>query len=462
MLYYNNSSPILHKLFYNYLFFTINVFFENEVTSVIYYDILEPGYLKIGDEMDKEYKILDLFSGAGGMSEGFLQAGFHIVSATDYSVEASETYINRHKQLGYNVNYYTGDIRDLTHNRRKLKEFVGSEKIDVIVGGPPCQGFSLSGKRLADDIRNTLFIEYLKVVKFVKPDYFVIENVEGILSYKFEKIKGLDGQIYEDIFPQEVIKNEAFKMGYFVKWQVLNAKDFGVPQNRPRVIFFGHKIRRYKCGHYKNLVMPPNFPNEQNLFVTTEDAISDLNFIGNGEIKVNYNNKYGNKSKFQVMLRQGLTPSINGESIKSNKLFNHQTSNHNDKTIERFRLLKQGESVSELLDRLPSDLKEKYHTKKFRCTKLNKNDISPTVLTLPDDIVHYNDKNPRILTVRELARLQSFDDSFEFKGKRTTGGDRRKYETPQYTQVGNAVPPLLARSIAEQIKIAILKTNESV
>lgn len=401
--------------------------------------------------MDKKYKVLDLFSGAGGMSEGFLQAGFQIVSATDYSKEATETYINRHIQLGHNVNFYSGDIRELTRNKEKLKEFVGDDSIDVIVGGPPCQGFSLSGKRLADDIRNTLFLEYLKIVNFVKPDYFVIENVAGLLSYKFERIIGIDGEVHEDICPQEVIKLEAFKLGYFVKWDILNAKNFGIPQNRPRVIFFGHKIRIDRDGSYKDLVIPPNFPTGENKIVTVQDAISDLNFIGNGEVKMKYNNNYGNKSAYQKMLREGLTPGIDGRPIKENKLFNHQTSKHNIKTMERFKLLKPGESIGDLLPRLSNELREEYFTKKLRCTKLNKNDISPTVLTLPDDIVHYDNKNPRILTVRELARLQSFDDSFEFKGKRTTGGDRRKYETPQYTQVGNAVPPLFARAIAEEI-----------
>ncbi|AXQ50941.1 DNA cytosine methyltransferase [Lysinibacillus fusiformis] len=409
--------------------------------------------------MDKKYKVLDLFSGAGGMSEGFLQAGFQIVSATDYSKEATETYINRHIQLGHNVNFYSGDIRELTRNKEKLKEFVGDDSIDVIVGGPPCQGFSLSGKRLADDIRNTLFLEYLKIVNFVKPDYFVIENVAGLLSYKFERIIGIDGEVHEDICPQEVIKLEAFKLGYFVKWDILNAKNFGIPQNRPRVIFLGHKIRKDSDGSYKNLVIPPNFPTGENIIVTVQDAISDLNFIGNGEVKMKYNNNYGNKSAYQKMLREGLTPGIDGKPIKENKLFNHQTSKHNIKTMERFKLLKSGESIGDLLPRLSNELREEYFTKKLRCTKLNKNDISPTVLTLPDDIVHYDNKNPRILTVRELARLQSFDDSFEFKGKRTTGGDRRKYETPQYTQVGNAVPPLFARAIAEEI-IRALDTKQ--
>lgn len=409
--------------------------------------------------LEKSYKVLDLFSGAGGMSEGFLQAGFHIASATDYSKEAAETYINRHKQLGYKSNFYSGDIRELTQDKKKLYDFIGEEAVDIVVGGPPCQGFSLSGKRLADDIRNTLFLEYLKVVHAAQPKYFVMENVGGLLSYKFEKIEGINGQLHIDVSPQEVIRREALKLGYHVKWEILNAKNFGVPQNRPRVIFLGHKIQHVKNSQYINLVSPPNFPKGKDTIVTIEDAISDLNFIGNGEIKYRYNNKYGNKSDYQKMLKVGLTPDYGGKPVSGSFLYNHQTSKHNIKTIERFKLLTPGESISEMLQRLPEDLRATYFTKKLRCTKLNKIDISPTVLTLPDDLIHYDEKKPRILTVREFARLQSFDDSFEFKGRRTTGGSRRKIETPQYTQVGNAVPPLFAKAIAKEMISALKRTD---
>ncbi|MGX5545051.1 DNA cytosine methyltransferase [Bacillus cereus] len=398
-----------------------------------------------------KFKVLDLFSGAGGMAEGFLQAGFDIPCATDYSKEAAQTYVNRHKQLGYDVNYFCGDIRELTKKRGKLNEFICGHKIDVIVGGPPCQGFSLSGKRDENDFRNFLFLEFLRVVKKVKPNYFVMENVSGLLSYKFAKIEGLDGELYEDILPQEVIQKEAFKMGYFVKWKLLNAKEYGVPQNRPRVIFLGHKIRRFRGGNFKNIVEPPEFPEKKKYMVTVEDAIDDLSFLMNGQGSNHYLDSNSNQSQYQKNLRSGLTPDINGNTVKAVFLQNHQASKHNEKTINRFELLKPGESVGDLLNRLSKELKEQYFTKKFRCTKLTKKNVSPTVLTLPDDIIHYDPNNPRILTVRELARLQSFDDSFEFLGKRTTGGERRKYETPQYTQVGNAVPPLFARAIAEEI-----------
>jgi DNA (cytosine-5)-methyltransferase 1 len=405
--------------------------------------------------MHNKYKVLDLFSGAGGMAEGFIQAGFEIACATDYSKEAAVTYINRHKQLGYNINYFNGDITTLTNDRNKFRDFLSGNNIDVVVGGPPCQGFSLSGKRSEDDFRNLLFLDFLKAIKMTKPNYFVMENVEGMLSYKFERIVGLDNQVYEDVFPQKVIENEALKMGYFVKWKLLNAKDFGVPQFRPRVIFLGHRIRKLKNGTYKNLVHPPKFPEIQSKIVTVEDAISDLNFLKNGGISEKYDKRFGNKSTYQINLKRGLTPKKDGDPIESTVLFNHQASNHMEKTLERFKLLKEGESISLLMQRLSDGQLEKYSTKKFRCTKLNRKDVSPTVLTLPDDIVHYDDKNPRILTVRELARLQSFDDSFEFLGKRTTGGKRRKFETPQYTQVGNAVPPLFAKAIAQEIIYAI-------
>lgn len=410
-------------------------------------------------KMKKKYNVLDLFSGAGGMSEGFIQAGFNIPSATDFSKEAAETYVNRHLQLGYKINFFNGDIKKLLMDKGAFKKLIGDINFDVVVGGPPCQGFSLSGKRSKNDSRNLLLMEYLKVIQLVRPKYFVMENVEGLLSYRFSEIEGLDQQKYREVMASEIIKQEALKLGYRVEYKVLNAKDYGVPQNRPRVIFLGHRVKIYKNNKYKSIVIPPEFPKKQNITVTVEDAISDLNFLKNGELKTNYDNRYGNKSIYQKNLRKGLTPNCNGTSISLNKLYNHQASNHNEKTINRFKILNSGETIGELLFRLSEEMRIEFSTKKYRCTKLKRKDVSPTVLTLPDDIVHYDSNNPRILSVRELARLQSFDDSFIFLGKRTTGGNRRKYETPQYTQVGNAVPPLFARAIAEEIMKALIATD---
>jgi DNA (cytosine-5)-methyltransferase 1 len=403
-----------------------------------------------------DFNVLDLFCGAGGMTEGFLQAGFRVPNSCDYSKEAAETYKNRQVQLGYKGHaFLTGDIRELTR-RKKLKEFLAGKEIHVITGGPPCQGFSITGKRADDDVRNYLFLEFLKIIKMVKPLYFVMENVEGILSYKFNKITGLSGELYENEFVPNIIIKEARKFGYDVKYRLLNARDYGVPQNRPRVIFIGYKIKKYRKKIIP-LVEVPDFPIKHNKIVTVYEAISDLSFLKNGNRATEYNEMYI-PSQYQKQLRNGLTPNRNGLPVKAEALTNHLASKHSGNAQKRFDLLKPGESIADLLERLDPLLKKELDTKKYRCRKLHVNDVSPTVLTLPDDIIHYEKGNSRILTVRELARIQSFDDSFEFLGKRTTGGERRKYETPQYTQVGNAVPPLFAKAIAECIIKALVKT----
>lgn len=413
----------------------------------------------IGEEMTQTYNVLDLFSGAGGMSEGFLRAGFNIPLATDYSQEAAQTYINRHKQLGYsNLRFFNGDIRTLS-SRDTFNDFASDTKISVVIGGPPCQGFSLSGKRDKSDERNTLFLEYLRVVSLSNPDYFVMENVEGILSYRINKIIGLFNDEYNNELVTDIILSESEKLGYKVKFKLLNAKDYGVPQNRPRVIFLGYRAKKIRDVFYP-LVPEPQFPKAQNTIITVSDAISDLRFLKMGENKETYDNRY-KKTEYQKKLISGLTPNINGDTIPSTKLSNHVASRHKKNTLERFSLLKPGEGIEGLLERLTTDEYEKHFTKKYRCFKLHQNQVSPTVLTLPDDIIHYDLKNPRILSVRELARIQSFDDSFQFVGNRTTGGDRRKFETPQYTQVGNAVPPIFAYSIAKEIMKALKQIEKA-
>ncbi|WP_455577222.1 DNA cytosine methyltransferase [Anaerosinus sp.] len=405
------------------------------------------------------FNVLDLFSGAGGMAEGFIQAGFRVPFASDHSKEAAATYKNRHAQLGYNLNYYEGDVKDLT-KRKFLCDFLNNSKIDVVVGGPPCQGFSLVGRRAEDDFRNVLFLDFLKVVKLVQPSYFVMENVEGILTYEFKKIKGISGREYENISAPEVIVKEAKYFGYAVKYQLLNAKDYGVPQNRPRVIFLGYRAC-FRGAKVLNLVTIPEFPEKRNSIVTIEEAISDIRFLKSGQTSEKYDNRF-KLSEYQKSLRNGLTPDVNGDFIPAATLYNHKASVHREKTTDRFKLLKPGEDIDSLLNRLDQEQYKIYVTKKYRCRKLAPNSVSPTVLTLPDDIVHYDLNNPRILTVRELARIQSFDDSFEFLGKRTTGGNRRKFEVPQYTQVGNAVPPLFACAIAGKIMVALkCMLNES-
>lgn len=386
------------------------------------------------------YKVLDLFSGAGGMAEGFLQAGFSIPYASDISEQAAMTYKHRHHQLGYDVNYYCGDISDLAQTEN-LRQFLGDDyqEIDVICGGPPCQGFSIAGRRNPSDKRNHLVGSYIDILEQVQPKYFVMENVQGILSSTFKQYDGLKKHYYNEKVI-DVLREEFAHIGYpNVEIKVLDASDYGVPQQRKRVIFLGsHKTMMYKLKH------PKPFKNKK---ITSKQAIGDLDNIDLGSVLDLYNKRA--TTQYQRDSRIGRTPNKSGKVLATKKLFNHETSRHTEKVVKRFSLLNEGENLKELFERLDKKTLKKLATKKHTCRRMIANSPSYTVLTLPDDLVHYS-KN-RILTVREMARLQSFDDSFEFLGKRTTGGNRRTKETPQYTLVGNAVPPLLAKAIADEI-----------
>lgn len=391
------------------------------------------------------FKVFDLFSGAGGMAEGFLQAGFSIPYASDKSEQASLTYQNRHKQLGLTTHFFCGDVVELS-KRNKLNTFLGNDKnhIDVITGGPPCQGFSLAGIRNPDDVRNTLVKSYIKILKQVKPKYFVMENVLGILSARFNNYKGY--KTYTDESVVDVLLSEFAHIGYSnVKIKTLDASDYGVPQRRLRVIFLGTRDDiSVELSHPEVKIAPK---------ISVKDAIDDLKNIRLGTEETIYRKKI--LSDYQSASRLGRTPNINNHPVAAEGITNHQTSRHTAIVLERFTKLKQGENIKSLLSRLSEDEQERLKTKKNNCKKILPNEPAPTMLTLPDDVIHYSQS--RILTVREMARIQSFDDSFEFLGKRTTGGDRRKHETPQYTLVGNAVPPLLAFAIAKEIKGCLME-----
>lgn len=402
--------------------------------------------------------VLDIFCGAGGMSEGFLQAGFDVAFATDLNEAAKLTYTNRHKKLGHNVKFACMDIK-LFADKEFLKGFLEDRVIDVVCGGPPCQGFSLAGKRDKSDPRNMLFKSYIEVIKNVKPKYFLMENVEGLLSMVFDIFNGISGEIYINKTVPEILINEFLHIGYKVDYKVLSANDYGVPQTRRRVFFIGHMVKKRADGTYEDIVSPVDFP-KRNVVrdVTIKEAIDDLSFLESGHKSKKYKKRYN--SQYQLQSREGRTPDINGNRLKAKELYNHEASKHNEIIIKRFSLLEEGEDLESIKQKISSDEWEMLKTKKLRCERVIGNMPSPTILTLPDDLVHYS-KN-RIMTVREFARIQSFDDSFEFLGKRTTGGKQRKTDLPQYTQVGNAVPPLMAKAVAQEIFAAIMKTEKTV
>lgn len=617
---------------------------------------------------------IDLFAGAGGFSEGFLQAEennkiFDFLLASDINENCELTHRVRYNyQLGLDAEFITQDITEPTFLDNLLKK-IDNKSVDVVCGGPPCQSFSLAGKRKKFDKKDDLFYHYLKVIRQLRPKYFVMENVKGILtkeggkvremilkeirsiidirefsqllSYvtslkkqlkgksfllecyllrlQFEtntdrKLAGLKEQyiglletkfknltpkivdyktsktdpniltvrhgfnllqrdkeleyirkkvinekahsdldndflvddfdnfleaiapssIVEKInkalikinppkeFKQEIdelvkslsiyintfddcvtelkelsktvdLENELDKILDEIRLYKIEkpfvalASNYGVPQNRERVLFIGCRKDQKQIS-----IIPPTVSNEEK--VTVFEALYDLDFVGNDDeaneyrpvdIKARFN---GTSEKMLSLLRkravdgslnrvQGLTFAewskrgrLNGrftmkppvyvrsmEDYKEIDLFptkslqNHKTSKQNDEVVKRLDvILNTGnyEIAKEKLKKLGLESDKRHYN------VLKPAGQSPTVMTMPDDYIHY--ASPRALTVREMARLQSFDDSFVFQGKRSTGGDKRKSEVPQYTLVGNAVPPLMARAIAIEILKHIL------
>lgn len=349
----------------------------------------------------KNFKILDLFSGAGGFSYGMEKnKNFKTVVALDFNKYALDTFKNN--MLDSEV--ICGDITD-----DKVKEYTikisKEKKVNMIIGGPPCQGFSLKGKKLGlDDPRNYLFKEYLKIVEALKPEIFVIENVKALLSTSSGWFKN---QIIEEVT----------KMGYFVECGVLTASDFGVPQSRQRAIFI--------CSKNKIVSLPE--PTCKKI-VTVKDAIYDLAFLDSGEGNFEQNYQISATSKYQQEMRKGCK-----------KLYNHQASNHSKVAIQKLKMIPP-ESGKEFLP------KELIGNQKYNGTwgRLKWNDVSPTIDTRFDASSNGTNNHPflnRAITPREAARIQSFDDKFVFLGSKVRVRE----------QIGNAVPPLLAKAIADKI-----------
>lgn len=603
---------------------------------------------------------VDLFAGAGGISEGFLQAYtdkkyFDFILASDINENCELTHeVRYNEQLGLDLKFICQDIMEDSF-LENLKKQIGNTVVDVVTGGPSCQSFSLSGRRRKFDKRDDLFYHYLKVIKYLRPKYFVMENVKGILTkdsgrikerilkeirsivdihklpilYSFvqselselnsfqrsiylaklnietseqenkenyrdiyfsilqerfreitrtidykisksnlavnsarhglalmrqsrmrEQIKAqtiqlktktdLDNDIYVDemndfidfisdysilektVYALEQMKSitgtpelisllqwalrlyvksvdECFddlslyaqlegkfaqlsailnevRLYNIAKPIVLNSSDYGVPQNRERVVFIG-------CRNDQKLIssIPATVTPEQK--VSVYEALWDLDFIGNGEEITQYK-KIKAKAKYAYLLRarsSNSIPTVSGQLYSEwqkegrlghrfifdkkpfyvrNKtalssillhryetLHNHQTSAQKDVVRQRLEVIAKCGDYDE---HTKSVLKSQgLDSDKRNYNVLNPEGQSPTVMTMPDDFIHYSAY--RALTVREMARLQSFDDSFVFQGKRSTGGDKRKVEIPQYTLVGNAVPPLMARAIAQSI-----------
>lgn len=334
--------------------------------------------------------VLDLFSGCGGLSYGFEKAGFEIVAGVDNWGDALLTFERNHKGAkGLLVNL--GDF-----NPKDIDEQIG-RKIDIVIGGPPCQGFSISGKRNPDDPRNKLYRGFVKTVAYFKPKAFVLENVPNLVSMEKGIIK-------------DSIIAEFEELGYTVKYKVLLASNYGVPQNRRRVVFVGLKNKEF--------IFPE--PTVEKC-VTSKEALSDLpeNTVLDGE-----SYKCLPKSEYQKLMRNG-----------SRGIFNHKATVHTDQTKKIISLVPDGGNYKDL----PKELQ---NTRKVNIawTRINSQKPSMTIDTGHNHHFHY--EYNRVPTARESARLQSFPDSFIFCGGKTS----------QLKQIGNAVPPLLAENIAKALR----------
>lgn len=356
-----------------------------------------------GEKM--KFKILDLFCGAGGLSYGMHKnPHFETVVALDVNENLAITL----KKNMPKVNVVVGDIKE-TAIKEKVIDLSLKSGVNMIVGGPPCQGYSMKGKKLGlEDPRNFLFIEYLNFVERLQPDVFVIENVKTLLSTS----KG---------WFKEQILSAIEKLGYFVDVGVLKATDFGVPQSRERTIFI--------CSKKKKINLP--LPTVEKP-VTVRDAISDLAYLnsGEGDFELEYTTKA--TSEYQKLMR-----------ANSSKLYNHKASNHAEIAIKKLAMIPP-EKGKECLP------KEMLGKQQFNSTwgRLKWDEPSPTIDTRFDAASNGTNNHPflhRAITPREAARLQSFDDNYIFFGTKVA----------VRTQIGNAVPPLMAKAIADKIYMEI-------
>lgn len=436
-----------------------------------------------------KYTMIDLFAGCGGLSLGMENAGFEPVYASELNKDAMDSYLANRPDLRARKNYCF-DIETLVANNAKglktlkhrlLKEGLLQKEgrntsLDLVCGGPPCQGFSGIGHRRSYGVdkkdlpSNQLFHKMLTVVKEFQPKLFLFENVKGLLSAKWTRAD-TQPNIWKQVF--ETYTEEL--SNYTVRWELVRAKDYGVPQNRPRVLMVGIRkdvlkkaglpSTRQEASTYDKasavlhgLLPSPqkgNYPHPKELLEDLLDPeISEYleNVrLGKGPYPDTFDTKdypsaYDPKSKIHRYFRR--------QNGKKHKELTQQTySKHKRTVLEKFYAMQHPDKGVKR-----GTIPEAKRTKKFAQRLLDpmwpEDGPNITATSLPDDYVHYS--QPRILTVREWARLQMFPDWYEFKGKRTTGGLRRAgnpqegihyREVPMYTQIGNAVPVALAEAV---------------
>jgi DNA (cytosine-5)-methyltransferase 1 len=472
--------------------------------------------------VDVSPKYIDLFSGCGGLSLGLEEAGFELVLAVEKSAMAAETFyhnfVDRIPDDKFWKEYSSPETDILKQASEKLivnelkavldsnelLEDLKSQNIDLIAGGPPCQGFSLAGRRNPDDERNQLPWQFISLVEKISPKMVLIENVSGIRQ-NFNK--------HSKLSPFDQLKKalEQTNQGYVVQSLLVNAMHFGAPQHRPRVMLVGLRsdIAANLGITATEEIWQSKFddPNGSQQFhpslapfathfgkdiLTVSNAIYDLDEEG---YKFDLSDSYYRSKKGAFAKRMRRNVDWMPRSIKrinrNGELSNHVKRKHSERIIQRFQvyhwlrdndlppkllnidklgsqsdqaveqilveILKSGTfpavaSNGDLIAKSSRTLADKIvdlKTKKHSQRPLHWDKPSPTIVSLPEDFVHPS--SPRTMTVREMARFQSFPDNFEFRSKETTGSLRRRFEVPQYTQVGNAVPPILGKAVGSTL-----------
>lgn len=390
----------------------------------------------------RQYKhtVIDLFAGCGGLSLGLYQAGWKGLFAIEKNAFAFDTLKHNLIDKKHHFDWpdwlpqTNHDINEVLENfENQLKSLRGT--VDLVAGGPPCQGFSTAGQRIEDDIRNQLVFSYIRFIDLVRPKMILFENVKGF-TYAFDKKKNRDAEPYS----QKVIR-ELQKLHYNVKDFVIDFSKYGVPQRRKRFILVGIQDTIGTPDNFEELLMKnrDTFLAKKGLTVSTtiQEAISDL-LRANGEAptpdrKGFQSGRYGNEdlTPYELYLREDYPTT---HTIPDSHSFAKHTA---DKLACYQRLLAE---YPERGKRIDGDKRGAWGILQRGITVLDPNAVSPTITGQPDDYLHYCE--PRIMTVRECARIQSFPDWYEIRKKYTTGGQMRKKEVPRYSQIGNAIPPL--------------------
>lgn len=381
--------------------------------------------------MNKKYnnnKIVDLFCGPGGLSLGFEKAGFEVVLANDNDESSIKTYLSNRPSLNSD-NVLLDDIENFLN---KKKDILKQEDISVVAGGPPCQGFSMANRqRIINDPRNILYRKFIEVIKISKPKIFIMENVKGMLPHA------------------EEIVGDFKKIGYIAKYEIFNAKDFGIPQNRERLIYIGAKkdilnkkpnilkeiFNNIQKAKTKNIVpLSEAFWGLRKIKARTEKGNTNIESAVSGFTK---DKIFSNNKPNKYILRIN-----NNRNVKS--VFNHKARYNNNRDLEIYRLLPPGgksdhENISHIMP-----YKKRAHIFKDKYYKLDPRKVSKTITSHMkfDCNMYIHPFEDRGITPREAARIQSFPDDYIFEGP----------YTHWYAQIGNAVPPLLGEVIAKSIK----------